>query len=185
MAAIRTIVKRRKQLKQSEMKVEYVSTDSLVPYANNAKIHTETQLGQIETSILEFGFNDPIAVWENSEGSLEIVEGHGRVLAAKRLGMEKVPIVRLDHMTDEQRRAYTHIHNQLTMSTGWDFSTLESDIGNLDFNFEEFGFNTIMNRFVEFEKNQDVEAEEIPDDFNEYDESIETQNKCPMCGYEF
>jgi hypothetical protein len=119
--------------------VEEVSTDSLVPYANNAKIHTNEQIDQICASIGEFGFNDPVAVWDGPEGT-EIVEGHGRVMAAKRLGLETLPVIRLDHLTDEQRRAYTHVHNQLTMSTGWDFERLEADLEALDFDFGGFGF---------------------------------------------
>jgi hypothetical protein len=119
--------------------IEEVPTDSLVPYANNAKIHTNEQIGQICASIGEFGFNDPVAVWDGPEGT-EIVEGHGRVIAAKKLGLGALPIIRLDHLTDAQRRAYTHVHNQLTMNTGWDFDKLEIDLEGLDFDFGDFGF---------------------------------------------
>ena len=123
------------------LQVEYEATESLVPYANNAKIHTSEQVEQICSSIREFGFNDPIAVWTNKDGESEIVEGHGRVLAAQKLGIDKVPVIHLDRMSDEQRRAYTHVHNQLTMNTGWDFDTLQCDMEELDFDFEDFGFD--------------------------------------------
>ena len=86
-----------------ELTVEEEPTDELIPYANNAKIHTSEQVEQICTSIQEFGFNDPVAVWDGPEGP-EIIEGHGRVLAAKRLGLEKLPVIRLDHLDDAQRR---------------------------------------------------------------------------------
>ena len=119
-----------------ELAVEEMPTDELIPYANNAKIHTNEQIDQIAASIEEFGFNDPVAVWDSPEGT-EIVEGHGRVIAAKKLGPETLPIIRLDHLTDDQRRAYTHVHNQLTMNTGWDFDKLEIDLEGLDFGFEE------------------------------------------------
>lgn len=122
-----------------ELKVEEIGTDELIPYANNAKIHTREQVDQICKSIEEFGFNDPIAVWEGPDG-LEIVEGHGRVMAAKKLNIEQLPIIRLDHLSDDQRRAYTHVHNQLTMNTGWDFDMLSEEVENIDFDFSEFGF---------------------------------------------
>lgn len=123
------------------LEVEEMPTDGLLPYAHNAKIHTDGQVSQIANSISEFGFNDPVAVWDGPAGT-EIVEGHGRVLAAQRLGMETVPVIRLDHMTDGQRRAYTHVHNQLTMATGWNFGELDADLAQLsEFDFGEFGFD--------------------------------------------
>lgn len=125
---------------QPELKVVEVETDSLVPYANNAKLHSELQVDQIANSIKEFGFNDPIAVWENGDGELEIVEGHGRVLAAKKLKIDTLPVVYLNHLSDEQRRAYTHVHNQTTLNSGFDFEILELDMEELDFNWEDFGF---------------------------------------------
>ena len=122
------------------LKVEEVPTGCLLPYAHNAKIHTDEQVTQIANSISEFGFNDPVGVWDGPAGT-EIVEGHGRVLAAQRLGIEKAPVVRLDHLSDSQRRAYAHAHNQLTMSTGWDFAELEAEMARLpEFDFEGFGF---------------------------------------------
>ena len=122
-----------------ELAVEEVPTEGLIPYANNAKIHTNEQIDQIAASIEEFGFNDPVAVWDSPEGT-EIVEGHGRVIAAKKLGLETPPVIPLDHLSDEQRRAYTHVHNQLTMNTGWGFDKLEIDLEGLDFDFGGFGF---------------------------------------------
>lgn len=124
------------------MTVEEVPTDELVPYARNAKVHTNEQIDQIVKSIEEFGFNDPIAVWHNEDGAMEIIEGHGRVMAAKKLGLDVLPVVTLDHLTNEQRRAYTHVHNQLTMNTGWDLETLSFDLDELDFDFEDFGFDS-------------------------------------------
>ena len=111
-----------------ELAVEEMPTDDLIPYANNAKIHTSEQIDQICTSIQEFGFNDPVVVWDNPGGGTEIIEGHGRVLAAKKLGLEKLPVIRLDHLDDAQRRAYTHVHNQLTMNTGWDIAKLDEEL---------------------------------------------------------
>ena len=81
----------------------YEPVGRLVGYARNAKIHTAEQVEQIKKSIEEFGFNDPIGVWTNEEGKSEVVEGHGRLIAARELGMETVPVVHLDSLTDEQR----------------------------------------------------------------------------------
>lgn len=129
-------------MEQPEIKVIEVPTGDLVPYANNAKLHSQLQVEQIANSIEEFGFNDPIAVWENADGAMEVVEGHGRVLAAQKLGLDKVPVFYLNHLTDEQRRAYTHVHNQTTLSSGFDIDILDQEIELLDFDWESFGFET-------------------------------------------
>lgn len=131
-------------MEQPEIKVIEVPTGDLVPYANNAKLHSQLQVEQIANSIEEFGFNDPIAVWENPDGAMEVVEGHGRVLAAQKLGLDKVPVFYLNHLTDEQRRAYTHVHNQTTLNSGFDIDILESDIFSLpEIDWESFGFDGI------------------------------------------
>lgn len=84
-----------------KLKLEYVSKEKLKPYANNAKIHTAEQIEQIKKSIEEFGFNDPIAIWHDDE----IIEGHGRLLAVMEMDdIQQVPIIRLDDLTDEQRK---------------------------------------------------------------------------------
>lgn len=128
-----------------ELKVAEVETDSLVAYANNSKIHTREQVEQIMASIREFGFNDPVAVWTNDKGEMEIVEGHGRVMAAKEIGMGTVPVIRLDHMSDEQRRAYTHIHNRLTMNTGLDYEVLAHELKDITgFEWEGLGFDYVV-----------------------------------------
>lgn len=146
----------------TKLKIEYVETSKLVPYANNAKIHTGGQVDQICASIEEFRFNDPIAVWGNEDGGLEIIEGHGRLLAAKRIGMTEVPVIRLDHLTDEQRREYTHIHNQLTMNTDFDFDVLEGEIEAFpDFDWESFGFD--MESMFDMEPEHDIEEDEVPE----------------------
>lgn len=123
------------------LEVVDVPTDELVPYANNAKLHPHEQVDQIAESIRQFGFNDPIAVWQNADGELEIVEGHGRLMAAKLLGLQTVPTIRLDHLTDEQRRAYTHVHNKLNMNSGFDLEILGNELESIDFEWEEFGFD--------------------------------------------
>ena len=124
-----------------KLKVELYPIDSIKPYENNAKIHTEEQIQQIKNSISEFGMNDPIAIWGKDN---IIVEGHGRLEACKQLGMEQVPIIRLDGLTDEQRRAYTLIHNQTTMNTDFDYNILTAELAEItDIEMQELGFDEI------------------------------------------
>lgn len=169
---------------QPELTVTEQRTDALIPYARNAKIHTNEQVDQICKSIEEFGFNDPIAIWHNANDEMEIVEGHGRVLAASKLGLEVIPTICLDHLTDEQRRAYTHVHNQLNMNTGWDFETLDLDIEelemSLDLDFGDFGFESF-----DYDPDSLFDSPE-PSTENKLEES--QSNKiviCPECGHEF
>ena len=110
-----------------ELTIEYVPIDSIKPYAGNAKLHPQEQIDQIKRSIKIMGFDDPIAIWKNGE----IIEGHGRYLAAQQLGIETVPIIRLDDLSDEQRRAYTLIHNKLTMNTGFDVETMNLELAEI------------------------------------------------------
>ena len=125
-----------------ELKIYELPVADLVPYTRNAKEHSATQVDTIAASIEEFGNCDPIAVWHNDKGEPEIVEGHGRLLALKKLGHEVAPVIYLDHLSDEQRRAYTHIHNQTTLNSGWDTDTLLADIGDMpEFDWAGFGFD--------------------------------------------
>lgn len=129
-----------------KLKVEYIPIDELKPYDKNAKIHTQEQIEQIKESIQEFGMNDPIGIWGKEN---LIVEGHGRLLACKELGMKEVPVIRLDDLTDEQRRAYTLIHNQTTMNTGFDLDILNEELEDIDIDMGEFGFEQLEEDDIE------------------------------------
>ncbi len=133
---------------ENDLEVVVLPTSELVPYANNAKKHTRGQVDTICESIKQFGFNDPIAVWHNSNGEPEIVEGHGRVLAAQKLGIKELPTIALDRLSDEQRRAYTHVHNQTTMNSGVNKDILFFDLSQLSkqFNFADFGFDNFAEK---------------------------------------
>ena len=148
----------------SNLKIEYVSKDQLKPYEKNAKLHTDDQVEQIKRSIEEFGFNDPIAVWHEDE----IIEGHGRLLAVMEMPeIETVPIIRLDDLTDEQRRAYMLVHNKLTMNTDFDFELLDSELGGIiDIDMSEFGFD------IEIEDEDPIEA--VEDNY----EPIDVESRC-------
>ena len=115
-------------------------TANLVPYAGNARLHSDAQVAQIAASINEFGFNVPVLV--DAKGS--IVAGHGRVLAAQRLGMEQVPVIRLGHLTPAQVRAYRLADNQIALNSTWDESVLAAELRALagdDFNLSLLGFD--------------------------------------------
>lgn len=120
-----------------ELKIEYVKPGDIKEYKNNAREHHDTDVNAIAASIKEFGFNDPIGVWNN-----EIVEGHGRLLAAIKLGLKKVPIIRLDCLTDEQRKAYALAHNKTAELSNWNFDVLDSELKDIaEIDMSQFGFD--------------------------------------------
>lgn len=130
-------------VRYEDLKVEYVQLASLKPYDGNAKRHTSEQVEAVENSIKEFGFRNPTLVWDNEDGDPEIVAGHARAIAARNLGMETVPVIRVDDLSDAQRRALTLVDNQTTMMTGWEPEQLayELDVLSDDFDMGEFGFD--------------------------------------------
>lgn len=149
-------------MRETELKIEEIPIDELVPYENNAKKHTREQIAAVEASIREFGFRAPCIVWRNEDGRPEVVAGHARITAAKNLGMRKVPCVSCDDLSDAQRRALTLADNQTTMMTGWDDDLLsyELDTLSIDFDMADFGFTDEMIGAAEAVT---VEEDEIPD----------------------
>ena len=164
-----------------KLKIEYVSKEELQPYANNAKIHTGEQVEQIKRSIEEFGFNDPIAVWHDNE----VIEGHGRLLAVMEMDdIDTVPIIRLDDLTDEHRRAYMLVHNQLTLNTGYDFVLLQEELDTiLSVDMTEFGF--ALEQIDDIDDIGDLLADKEEDEEeveSEDDEDEVIVVRCPHCG---
>ena len=104
----------------AHLEIQYIKTDELLEYPSNAKLHPSDQIDQIAASIEESNFNNPILAWHNDDGEPEIVAGHGRLLAARKLGMEELPVVFLDHMSEEQRRAYIIVDNFTNRKLGSD-----------------------------------------------------------------
>lgn len=165
---------------QAKLKIETMDTETLIPYADNPRIHSAAQIDTIAESIEQFGFNDPVGVWTNADGELEVVEGHGRVLAARKLGIEQLPVIRLDHLSDDARKAYTIVHNQTTDNSVWDFAMLDEQLEKLsDFDWSAFGLGQSgVGDEYGF-------IDEAPAEFKEFGEDIETEHKCPKCGYEW
>ena len=115
------------------MQVEQIGIETLIPYANNARTHSDAQVAQIAASIREFGFNNPVLIDEQSS----IIAGHGRVLAARKLEFDTVPCIRLNHLSSTQRRAYIIADNKIAMNAGWDEELLALEVAELT----EFGVN--------------------------------------------
>lgn len=159
-------------MKQPELEIVMLDICELTPYKNNAKLHPREQIEQIKESIIENGFNDPVAVWGKDN---VIVEGHGRYIALQELGHEKVPCIRLDHLTDEQRRAYTLTHNKTTMNSGFDNEILDVELEAL----QEIGVDVIGFDYNDEEIN-------IDDFFVEGEaggkEKEPKKIQCPHCG---
>ena len=161
------------------MKIEKVKIKEIKLYENNAKIHPEWQVEQIKNSIIEFGFNDPIAIDENNV----IIEGHGRYLALKELDYTEVEIIRLDHLTEEQKVAYSIAHNKLTMNTDFDLETLKYEINKLQ--NEEFDLSLLGFENIELEEIMEVDFEEVLEIEEEETENERTRHKliCPHCNH--
>jgi hypothetical protein len=124
----------------NNLKIEYLKTSLLIPYASNSRTHSDEQVAQIAGSIKEFGFTNPVLIDEQSG----IIAGHGRVLAARKLGMETLPCIRLAHLTDAQRRAYVIADNKLALNAGWNEETLKAELERLSaegFNLSLTGFD--------------------------------------------
>ena len=143
------------------MEIEIISIHDLVPYGNNAKEHPKEQIEQIKESIIKFHNNDPIAIDENNV----IIEGHGRYEALKELGYEQVECIRLDHLNDDQKKAYRLVHNKLTMNSDFNFDLLEEElktINDIDMGFFDFD----LSMFDEIEKEIKEEAnKKLTDEF--------------------
>lgn len=152
-----------------KLTIEVKKIDDIKPYGNNVKKHPAEQIEQIKKSIIEFGFNDPIAIYEDGE----IAEGHGRYIAAVDLGMVEVPTICLTGLSEDEQKAYRLVHNHLTTSTGFDIDVLNEELGNLHgIDMQSFGFLDV----------------DMTDDFGDMFTDSEQKKKepkqmqCPYCG---
>ena len=138
-----------------------VFVSSLIPYARNSRKHSDEQVAKIAASIKEFGFLNPVIV----DGDNGIIAGHGRVLAAQKLGMEAVPTIEASHLTDAQRRAYIIADNRLALDAGWDDEMLRVEFGDLEaegFDLTLTGFNLDEIDALSFGSEEDA-LDEMPE----------------------
>jgi len=163
------------------MQIEQIDIEQLIPYAMNARTHSDAQVAQIAGSIKEFGFNNPVLIDKDNV----LIAGHGRVMAGRKLGLKQVPAIRLGHLTENQKKAYIIADNKIAMNSGWDYELLSSEVemlSNEDFNLDLLGFevnelNTILGIEEEIK-----EVKEVSDDGNrnllliEFDNEIELEN---------
>ena len=164
-----------------KLQIVYLPPGDLKPYEKNARKHAPDDIEAIKKSILEDGFLDPVGVW--GENNI-IVEGHGRQIAALELGLESIPCVRLDHLTDKQRREYAIRHNRTAELSAWDFSKLEEECAALSIegqDFPELNFT--------FDGNYGGDITTIDNTSKEYGEEDFSDDKfeceCPRCGFKF
>ena len=134
----------------NKLEVEYISIDDIKTYENNAKLHPAEQIEQIKKSIQEFGFNDPIAIDENNV----IIEGHGRYIACNELGIKEVPIIRLEGLDEEHKKAYMLVHNKLTMNSDFDIELLSYELEDISIDMSDYGFDM-----------DDIDIDELGTDF--------------------
>ena len=121
------------------MQIKEIEVSKLIPYANNSRTHDDAQVAQLAASIKEFGFRNPILV-----DGVGIIAGHGRLMAARKLGLEKVPTIDCSDMTETQKKAYIIADNKLALNAGWDNELLALEFNNLladNFSLELLGFN--------------------------------------------
>ena len=144
------------------LEIEYVATDDLIPYINNSRTHSESQVKQIAASIREFGFTNPILIDEGGS----VIAGHGRLVAAELLDLDEVPTITLKGLTEAQRKAYVIADNKLALNAGWDFEALRLDIEALkdfDFNIDLLGFSEDELGEILFDSDSEVDFPDLSD----------------------
>jgi len=163
------------------MKITQKNVDSLIPYVKNSRTHSDAQVAQIAASIKEFGWTNPILV----DGDNGIIAGHGRLMAARKLGYKEVPTIELADLTETQKRAYIIADNKLALNASWDDEVLKIEISDLladEFTLSVLGFDA-----DELQKLLDVPGFEpaTQDDQSKLDELEPKWIDCPHCGKEF
>lgn len=125
---------------KEKLQIVYLPINDIKPYEKNARKHESLDVNAIATSIQKFGMCDPIGIWSKDN---IIVEGHGRLLALKQLGYDTAPCIRLDHLTDEERKAYTLAHNKTAELSSWDQEILIEELESLkeSFDLTDLGFS--------------------------------------------
>ena len=145
--------------------IEHVSIDTLIPYANNPRTHSASQLDRLVQSLKEFGFTNPILIGDD----MQVVAGHGRLIAAQAMNMTTVPVIKLSHLSDDQKRAYVIADNQLALNSGWDDDLLQAELkalGDVGFDLTVLGWGDELPTFGE---EVDLSAlEDLEDDLSDF-----------------
>ena len=149
------------------IQITYKPIQDLIPYARNSRTHSDAQVAQIAASIREFGWTNPILL----DGENGIIAGHGRVMAAQKLGETEVPTIELGHMTDAQKRAYIIADNKLALNAGWDDEMLAlelSDLSDVGFDLNLVGFDSVElgKLFDKNDEESELEEEKYSEIFN-------------------
>lgn len=157
------------------------SVASLVPYARNSRTHSDAQVAKIAASIREFGFLNPIII----DADNGIIAGHGRVMAAQKLGLANVPVIEASHLTEAQRRAYVLADNRLALDAGWDNDLLKIELQDLqaegfDLSLTGFEIGELTAMFDEPDFAPGTE-----DDQGKLDQLSPKMIQCPHCGQDF
>lgn len=162
--------------------LEQVAVETLIPYVRNSRTHSDEQIAQIAGSIKEFGFTNPLLI----DSEKMVIAGHGRLLAARKLGLDTVPCIRLEHLSKTQIRALVIADNKIALNSGWDDDLLKIEL--LDLNDDGYKMEVLGFDLAELERAMglvtDVKEPESPDDFKDIDEQ-DLEHKCPRCGFEY
>lgn len=146
--------------------IEQTRIDKLVPYENNPRTHSAVQIERLVNSLKEFGFTNPILI----DDDCNVIAGHGRLEAAKIVGLKTVPTITLSHLTEEQRRAYVIADNQLALNSGWDDDLLQAELkalGEAGFDLTLLGWGENLPTFGD-----DIDLSAL-DDFDDDDPTTE------------
>ena len=160
------------------MQVEQLKVGDLIPYVNNSRTHSDEQVMQVASSIKEFGFTNPILI--DDDGG--IIAGHGRLMAAKKLGLDEVPCIRLGHLSEAQRKAYVIADNKLALNSGWDNDLLKIELMQLDsidfdLNLTGFDLSELANIFDPVTEEIELKEQAYSETFNIIIECDDEQNQ--------
>ena len=160
------------------MQIEQLKVGDLIPYVNNSRTHSDEQVMQVASSIKEFGFTNPILI----DGDSGIIAGHGRLMAAKKLGLDEVPCIRLGYLSEAQRKAYVIADNKLALNSGWDNDLLKIELmqlDSIDFDLNLIGFDLseLANIFDPVTEEIELKEQTYSETFNIIIECDDEQNQ--------
>lgn len=165
------------------MTIEEIPTQKLVPYARNSRSHSEEQIAKVAASLKEFGFTNPILI----DADNVIIAGHCRLAAAQRLELATVPVIRLEHLTEAQKRAYVIADNRLALDSDWDYEMLASELRGITEDFADYDLSTTGFEAAELAAmlTEPDFAAGTEDDQSQLDELSPKIVACPNCGKNF